>query len=165
MKLNFRNLLDLAKEKEKNAQLQKEVDELKKQLQSYKDKELTLNEVKEYSAWEYAIGEMLMEDVIFTNTDKNNNLILLVNINDIFAWACADCEQIEYGEEILDLYSLWKQYDYYGIVIWASYKRKMLPQDPIVNDMKKNGIWDNSMEKLEPNYYWSQINKSCKIKD
>lgn len=72
--------------------------------------------------------------------------------NDIFAWGCADAEPItdaEIGNLFLEVYKsrMW------GAVIWCAKKRNEKPQRPVIEQMKKDGVWTDELEALPPNYY------------
>ena len=73
--------------------------------------------------------------------------ILYVNCNDLFYWGCADAESIT-NDEIPKLYKLWKANKRWGVDKWCCLKRKLRPQVPIVEDMKKDGYWDDELEAL-----------------
>ena len=71
----------------------------------------------------------------------------LVICNDQFYWACADCEPLP-ASEIESLYKMWKADPRWGVTKWCCRSRNMRPQIPIVNDMKKEGVWDDELESL-----------------
>ncbi len=122
---------------------------------------------------EDALAYLLKEDVLFFNTreyitpdwDKNKRkegeerkleicgetIVLFVNCNDTFAWACADAECI-CEDEIEDLYVFCKMYKF-GSDRWVCLKRNEKPQKPLVDMMKKENEWDELMENLLDNQY------------
>ena len=73
-----------------------------------------------------------------------------MNCNDIFAWACADAEEVEHGE-IQALYDLWLKDRTWGAAKWCAIKRNQKPQPPVIASMKKAGAWDDAMEALGAN--------------
>lgn len=75
-----------------------------------------------------------------------------VNCNDVFAWGCADCEEITY-KELPDLWEHYKQDPLWGCDVWCIKKRNELPQKPVYKDIMSKGIWDLDSMGLEPNYY------------
>lgn len=82
---------------------------------------------------------------------EKNLITLVVNCNDIFYWGCADFELIGY-DEVRELYELCfdrecKQKTW-GSVVWVCRRRKMRPQHPIEEDMKKGGYWTDELEAL-----------------
>ena len=97
---------------------------------------------------EDALAVLLADSDVFINADKDGKLVLLMNCNDVFAWACADCEPLEYSE-IEQLYRASR--DKWGSTKWVCVKRNQQPQPPIVKDMMKEGAWDETMEALPSN--------------
>jgi len=71
---------------------------------------------------------------------KDSKVYMYVNCNDIFYWACADSEKIQF-EEIPDLIKD-------GPILWCCKKRNLGPQTPVVDYLKKNGEWNEEFEKL-----------------
>lgn len=105
-----------------------------------------------------AIAELLQEDVVFVQGTPSwckGLCTIFVNCNDLFAWACADCEELPV-EEIANLYRMVKADPAWGDSKWCCIRRNMQPQAPIVQDMKRDGAWDEVMESLPPNPYEKQ---------
>lgn len=73
-----------------------------------------------------------------------------VNCNDVFAWGCADAERLNY-EDIQDLYDHWIKDQYWGAAIWCIKRRKLMPQKPVADSIKRGGIWDLDSMGLEAN--------------
>jgi hypothetical protein len=104
-----------------------------------------------------ALAEMLKAGILFSNTreylwqgeKQGETVVLFVNCNDIFAWACADAEDVK-ESEVKDLYQMWKK-DGWGIVKWACKKRNLQPQQAMVKMMKENDGWEDWMSKLQVN--------------
>lgn len=104
-----------------------------------------------------AVAELLLDGVLFVNsrkylcydgkTERPATLVLFVNCNDIFAWACADAEQVEM-KELLDLYQMHVADKKWGAAKWCCKKRNQRPQYPVERDMRADGSWDDTMEKL-----------------
>lgn len=77
-------------------------------------------------------------DDLFWRCDKEYAPItIFVECNDLFFWACADCEEIESDQEVEDLRQAFtdaeKAYEHggaYAPLLWVARKRKMRPQDP-----------------------------------
>lgn len=82
--------------------------------------------------------------------DESKMISVSVNCNDIFAWACADAEELPY-EEIENVYRLWRADPNWGAAKWCAIRRKQKPQGPVIDAMKKAGSWDDIMENLGPN--------------
>ena len=77
---------------------------------------------------------------------------LFVCCNDVFAWGCADCENLPYGE-INTLYDMCISDDIYGAVKWCCFQRNQKPQNPVVKMMKDIDEWDEKLENLPENHY------------
>lgn len=111
----------------------------------YELDEMLLHEV------EYQLAHLILEDVIFCNNGwwkkedgvswPEDHTTLHVNCNDIFAWGCADAEDIKYGE-IKELYEMWKKDPDWGAAAWCIQKRKQMPQFPVEKKIKEAGIWN-----------------------
>lgn len=108
---------------------------------------------KERCIEESAIAEMLYADVLFSNsrryvcTDgsvKDETIVLFVNCNDLFFWACADAESLPYSE-VATLYRMWKD-EPSGASRWCCRQRKMRPQAPIERDWRAAGTWTDELE-------------------
>jgi hypothetical protein len=106
-----------------------------------------------------ALARLLAEDVVFLNCywweeewpeRAQKVTALCVNCNDIFAWACADAEDLPYGD-IQPLYDMWFKDPHWGAAKWCAIKRNQKPQPPVIEDMKKAGSWDEVMEALGSN--------------
>lgn len=117
-------------------------------------------EGKEYFFHEQALAELLQADILFCNereyldengkTSGERTIVLFVICNDIFAWACADCEALPY-DQIIVLYKMYKA-DKWGTDKWCCIQRNIQPQGPVVEAMKKDGSWDETMENLPKNW-------------
>lgn len=90
---------------------------------------------------------LLCEEVLFINNgwwDKTwpkDKITIHVNCNDVFAWGCADAEDINHGE-LQDLYEMWKKDPAWGPAVWCIKKRKQMPQKPVEDLINKAGIWN-----------------------
>lgn len=126
---------------------------------------------KEYCNDELALAILLAAGVLFSNersfldiepvTDgkgavlswnqskeiAGSTTILFVNCNDLFAWGCADSEDLPH-DEIGNLYRMYIADPKYGVDKWCCFRRKQKPQDSIIEQMKKDGVWDERMEAL-----------------
>ena len=86
---------------------------------------------------------------------NDTNWTLTLNVNDVFAWGCADSEQIGH-DELEDLTKRVIESPLWGVSLHAIIKRRQLPQDPIVKYMAQTGIdLDDLVKKhdLRPNVY------------
>lgn len=82
---------------------------------------------------------------MFFWTDKNGKVCIGPNLNDFFAWACADSEPIEV-EDIPAFQSAIDDckaagHEWYAPELWAARKRKMMPQER---------VFENLAETLKP---------------
>lgn len=75
---------------------------------------------------------------------------LYVNTNDMFAWGCADAEDLPH-EEIPKLFMHYHQNGADGVVMWACYRNQMQPQRAVKADMIARGVWNAGLEALTPN--------------
>lgn len=46
----------------------------------------------------------------------------MINLNDVFGWACADAEKVE-DDELVEVASLFSRYGWCGVLYWVSKKR------------------------------------------
>lgn len=104
---------------------------------------------------------LLSDDVYITLRDDKPSLFVLCN--DLFAWGCADAEDLP-DDHIHVLAALIEQ-DTTG---WASQKwccirRNMQPQRPIVEMWKEAGAWDETMEALPHNPIDGLCPPTCSI--
>ena len=98
-----------------------------------------------------ALARLLAEKIIFVQSDKEKKVFnFYVGCNDIFAWACADCEPLRY-EDVQSLYDMYIKDKSWGSAKWCCVKRNEQPQGPVINLMKKCGAWDEQMEALKKN--------------
>lgn len=117
-----------------------------------------------------ALARLLAEGVVFLNShwweedwpERAKKITSLnVNCNDIFAWGCADAEEMEY-DELQGLYDLWFADRTWGAAKWCASKRKQQPQPPVIASMKKAGVWDASMEALAANTQDAEVQAAFK---
>ena len=100
---------------------------------------------------DYKLAHLIINNVIFCNNGwwyvkegipwKEDAISLHVNCNDIFAWGCADSEDIT-ATEIHELYRMWKKDPNWGVAAWCIKKRKMMPQKPVEDLMNKTGLYN-----------------------
>lgn len=110
---------------------------------------------------EKALAVLLANGVIFLNNhwweetwpeEAKKLTSLNVNCNDVFAWGIADAEPLYY-EDLKELYELWELNARWGPVVWCCLKRKVLPQEPVLEGLLKCGIWNILEMGLAPNPY------------
>lgn len=99
---------------------------------------------------QHLIAVLLDAGVLFTNAlhwkddwpaDARKYTALVVNCNDVFAWGCADGEDINYYE-LTDLWKDWRKDPCWGPAIWCMKKRQEMPQKPLEDIIRKEGIWN-----------------------
>jgi len=105
-----------------------------------------------------AVSEMLGDNTLFVcspgtafltsdEAESRGTIEIRVLCNDLFYWACADCEELPFNQ-IQPLYEEWIKDKRWGSSIWCCRRRNLRPQVPIVEDMKKAGVWTEELEKL-----------------
>jgi hypothetical protein len=106
---------------------------------------------------EYAIVELMEEDILFCNSRRfldldgkpeEDTIVLFVNCNDLFMWGCADAECIDL-DGLKELYDMRLIDPEWAVEKWCCYKRNMQPQQPVIDGMKEAGVWDSKMEALD----------------
>lgn len=106
-----------------------------------------------------ALGHMLINEVIFINNhwwqkewpEPCQKMISLnVNCNDVFAWACADSEELPYAE-VENLYRMWRKDPMWGSAVWCMIQRRQMPQKPVEDQIRRAGIWDLESLRLGEN--------------
>jgi len=95
-----------------------------------------LNETEKLSFITHVL-EIMREDMgsLFYSFDKKFYIIC----NDVFAWGCADLEEIT-TENINILEECYKIDEIYGDILFCARMRKMRPQNAFYNMMKDNKI-------------------------
>jgi hypothetical protein len=90
---------------------------------------------------------------------------LWVNCNDEFIWGCADSEDLPM-DKVEEYYQMWakdKETSHMSnSMLWVCRQRKMKPQKPIVDVMKKAGLWTEEWEALPNNEYDDVFPDECK---
>lgn len=61
-------------------------------------------------------------DVFFDCDEDEPEMRQVLNMSDVWAWACADCEKVE-DSELPELGTLFFRYGWAGILYWVSQKR------------------------------------------
>lgn len=118
---------------------------------------------EEHCDEDLALAELLSAEIIFANCrpyvhswkdrgeePDGRTVVLFVNCNDLFAWACADAEDLPL-EEVPTLYKAWKAEGRWGVEKWCCRRRNQRPQPPVERQMREAGVWDAEMEALPPN--------------
>ena len=105
-----------------------------------------------------ALISLLNNNVLFFscfdyyNKDKKLGATITLHVmcSDIFAWGCADSEDLLYSE-IEELYNWWYNDNSWGAIKWCCKKRNMQPQRPVKDIMVRNNVWDDMMQNLPLN--------------
>jgi len=114
---------------------------------------------------ELALASLLMNDAVSLNQhwweenwpeEARMTFAISVNCNDIFAWGCADGEDIKY-QDLRSVYEYWSKDPDWGIAVWCIVKRREMPQRPVEQRIRDAGLWDMDALKAEfalrSNYY------------
>ena len=106
-----------------------------------------------------AIAVLLDNSVLFANSrpylegDEKmpQTIVLFVNCNDVFAWGCADGEELPLNE-VQTLFKMWHEDKSWGAAKWCAIRRNQKPQPPVIEAMKQNGLWSAEMDALGENH-------------
>lgn len=108
---------------------------------------------------ELALAVLLMSKVVFLNNfwwekelpaHMKGIVSIHVNCNDVFAWGCSDSEDLHY-DEIENVYRAFLKDGHAGVEIWCIKKRNLQPQQPVLNNLKKLGLWTPELDALPLN--------------
>lgn len=124
-----------------------------------------LNWYKEIpTKYKKCVTTLLIKEELYLSLDEDNNVTMFILLNNIFAWACSDYENVTF-KDLHDIYTVYLKDNKWGTIKWACVKRNEKPQDPIVEKMKEDGSWDKKMEALPDNYYWTKIKERGEVND
>jgi len=125
------------------------------------------------------VGELLTNDAIHFQIENDDKTLwendmpktmtpkinLWVNCNDEFIWGCADGEDLPM-DKVEEYYQMWakdKESSHFSnSMLWVCRQRNMKPQKPIVDDMKKAGLWTEEWEALPDNEFDNVLPDECK---
>ena len=111
---------------------------------------------------EIMLAKLLIDDVLFVGdfntgpffvSDKpspESTACVWINCNDLFSWGCADCEPLS-AQEIPAFFKEYKKDPRNASTRWCCRKRNLQPQRPIIEQMKKDGEWDEEFENIGKN--------------
>jgi len=97
-----------------------------------------------------AVAALLAAGVVFVNAPWYRSDLpesdrgvarLLVNSSDVFAWACAEAEDLPMAE-IPRLYAAWRADRTWGTTAWCIALRRAPAQPPVAARMHAAGTWD-----------------------
>jgi len=105
-----------------------------------------------------ALETLIEDEVVNLSVQDDGSVKIWVNCNDFFMWGCADAEQC-YPP---DLEAIYKDHN-----IWLCKKRNMQPQKPVIEYLKKRGVWNDEFEKfpVNPDHATHSGRASSKKKD
>ena len=95
-------------------------------------------------------GDILINNGWWDKTWPNDRITVAVICNDVFAWGCADAEEILYSD-LKEIYEVNKKDPNWGIAVWCMKKRNLMPQKPVEDIIRKEGIWDLDSMNLRKN--------------
>ena len=113
---------------------------------------------------EMALAMLIINDQVFVNSywwekewpkEAQRKISLNVNCNDVFAWGCADGEDLEYAD-IEAVYGWWERNPKWGTAAWCCVKRREMPQRPVEKAMRQGGVDMDALQaehNLRPNAY------------
>lgn len=112
-----------------------------------------------------ALAIMLLNEVVFTNEhhwrsdwpeEARRTTALCVGCNDVFAWGCADAEDMTH-RDVDEVFGFWEKDPHWGAAVWCMIRRRELPQRPVAERIRKAGVWDLEAlaveHDLRPNHY------------
>jgi hypothetical protein len=120
---------------------------------------------------ESALALLLADEVVFANEreylwedkSRGRTVVLYVLCNDVFAWGCADTEDLPLSE-VGNLYRMHRADPRYGATKWCCLRRNERPQKPVERGMRELGAWDEAMEALPLNGYEQIVAEHRKAK-
>lgn len=93
---------------------------------------------------------LMMENEVFVSNGwwyekegkswPKDHITIHVNCNDVFGWGYADSEDLLH-DEIQELFDHYIHDSKWGTAIWCIKKRKIPPQGPVYDRIKKDGVW------------------------
>jgi hypothetical protein len=90
-----------------------------------------------------SVVRLLEEDRLCISVDESEpdapRLVLMVNCNDLFYWACADAEEITLAE-LPALEQALQESPTHGDLLWCARKRQMRPQAPYYKGFTKEEV-------------------------
>lgn len=112
-----------------------------------------------------ALAMMLLNEVVFTNEyhwrrewpeDARRSTSMHVDCSDVFAWGCADGEDMT-RRDIAEVFSYWEKDRRWGPAVWCMIRRRERPQSPVAKRIAEAGVWDIDALTIEhglrPNHY------------
>lgn len=91
--------------------------------------------------WKMAAEMIAADDAFYstyddkTKTHSADNTKLCIIMNDVWAWATADGETVEWND-IPEVYGIWKNQGNDGLLVWACKRRNAKPQKCLFDKLK-----------------------------
>lgn len=81
-----------------------------------------------YDDTKMAALELLESHMLEIVVDNELPIVMYINMNDTFGYACADSEEISVSE-LIEVRDIWKKYGHHGLTAWSAVKRNVDPID------------------------------------
>jgi hypothetical protein len=112
-----------------------------------------------------ALAIMLLNEAVFSCPHRTTAVgdevppeatALFATCNDVFMWGCSDLEEMRH-DQIAEVYGFWEKDPTWGTAVWCMIQRRELAQRPVLERIRKAGIWNvdslASEHGLRPNHY------------
>lgn len=110
-------------------------------------------EDEEYLTFLLCKGELFINNGHWNKDWPKDKITIHLGCNDIFAWGCADAEDISYSD-LPEIYEHYIKDPLCGTAVWCIKKRGVMPQKPVYDKIKASGIWNLDEMCLEKNSGW-----------
>jgi hypothetical protein len=105
-----------------------------------------------------------MEEEGWSKEAAAKTISLNLNTSDVLAWGCADAHTLQH-KEIKDVYDHWEKDPIYGTAVWYCKKMNMMPQPPLAERIRAQGIWNIDNMGLQSNPADVQTCPTCGAPD
>lgn len=112
-----------------------------------------------------ALAMLLLNEIVFTNEhhwrkewpeDARRTTSMHVDCSDVFAWGCADGEDMT-RRDVAEVFRYWEKDRRWGPAVWCMIRRRERPQRPVAKRITEAGVWDldalTAEHGLRPNHY------------
>ena len=96
------------------------------------------NEAEDYLKYLLCEGVLIVNNGWWNKSWPEDHITIAVECNDVFAWGCADAEELLYSE-LEEVAKAHIKDPVWGIAAWCIKKRKQRPQKPVEVDMRAAG--------------------------
>ncbi len=93
----------------------------------------------------HALSALLEEESVFIFRADDGCIAIALNCNDLFVWGSADSEPILHDDLPILAAAISQPF---GLDKWACKRRGCRPQKPVEERMRREGAWDDEMERL-----------------